>query len=47
MLNICDVEYVGMSEEITLMPSCSNSSVVHPFLEVTIPEFYVTLDARL
>jgi len=47
VLNICDVEHVGMSEEITRMPSCSNSSVVHPFLEFPIPEFYVSLDARL
>ena len=28
VLNICDV---GMSEELTRMPSCSNSSVLHPF----------------
>jgi len=47
LLNICDVEHVGMSEELTRMPSCSNSSVVHPFLEFPIPEFYVSLDARL
>jgi len=31
VLNICDVEHVGMSEELTRMPNCSNSSVVHPF----------------
>jgi len=47
VLNICDVEHVGMSEELTRMPSCSNSSVVHPFLEFPILEFYVSLDARL
>jgi len=44
---VCDVEHVGMLEELTRMPSCSNSSVVHPFLEFPIPEFYVSLDARL
>jgi len=32
VLNIRDVDHVGMSEELTRMPSCSNSSVVHPFL---------------
>jgi len=41
VLNICDV---GMSEELTRMPSCSNSSVLHPFLEFPIPESYVPLD---
>jgi len=46
VLNICDAEHVGMSEELTRMPSCSNSSVVHPFLVFPIPEFYVSLDAR-
>jgi len=46
VLNICDVEHVGVSEEFTRMPSCSNSSVVYPFLEFPIPEFYVSLDAR-
>jgi len=47
VLNICDVEHVGMSEELTRMPSCNTSSVVQPFLEFPIPEFCISLDARL
>ena len=35
VLNICDVEHVSMSEELTQMPSCSNSSVSTLFWSFT------------